>query len=143
MKQKPHKRRKQFRKPRKRSPPTPTPPLDWQTPLAEPTPIRGTPNPAMSGIVQPPPLPLREAADQGGLKGRTAEHEEMLGWIAVLERLIAELPEQRKGGPGHNRQPITQDDVQEIKRTIALLKALPALAPVSRRSAQRSRQTKQ
>src|SRR5262249_37306390 len=54
------------------------------------------------------------------------QYEEMLSRIAVLERLIAELPKQRPG-IGHNRRPIGDDEVQEIKQAIAILKAQPAV----------------
>jgi hypothetical protein len=93
----------------------------------------------MSGIVQPPPLPLREAADQASVKAdmelgvtveatvvRAAPHKEMLSWIEVLEALIAELPKQRRG-IGDNLQPITKDDVPEITKAVAVLKAEPVV----------------
>jgi hypothetical protein len=93
----------------------------------------------MSGIVQPPPLPLREAADQASVKAdmelgvtveatviRAAPHKEMLSWIEVLEALIAELPKQRRG-IGDNLQPITKEDVQEITHAIAILKVQPVV----------------
>jgi hypothetical protein len=94
------------RKAPKRVPPTSTPPLDWLTPLAQPTPMRGTPNPALgtSGIVQPP-LPLREAADQAVLKGEvggqvdatvvagTGSYELQGGATkSVIERRLSEQP---------------------------------------------------
>jgi hypothetical protein len=140
MKKRRPKPRKQFRQPPKRLPPTSTdkpPPLDWQTPLAEPTLIRGTPNPALgtSGIVQPP-LPVREAAaviqaEDGTLRadatvGRAAQHKEMLARITVLESLMAKLPKQSVG-IGHNQPLITQEDIQEIKQAIAILKAQPVV----------------
>jgi hypothetical protein len=132
MKQRPPKRPKQFRRPTKRLPPTSTLPSEWLTPLAEPTPIRGTPNPALgtSGIVQPP-LPLRDPADQAAFTGKVEQHREMLSRTEVLDWLIANLPERPKGGPGHNLQPITKDDVQEIKQAIAALKALPVTPKAS------------
>jgi hypothetical protein len=110
MKQRPPKRPKQFRRQQpKRYPLTSThklPPLDWLTPLAQPTPIRGTPNPAFgtSGIVQPP-LPLREAAAQvafegeGGLRADvtvvagTGSYELQGGATkSVIERRLSEQP---------------------------------------------------
>jgi hypothetical protein len=66
-------------------------------------------------------LALREAAAQ---KKKVEQHKEMLSRTEVLDWLIANLPE---GGPGHNRQPITQDDVREIKKAVAALKALPVV----------------
>jgi hypothetical protein len=48
----------------------------------------------------------------------------MLLQIVVLEKLIAELPKQ-PAGIGHNRPPVTDEDVQEIKQAIAVLKAQP------------------
>jgi hypothetical protein len=64
------------------------------------------------------------------------QHEEMLSRIAILESLIAELPK-RQIGIGHNQQLITQDDVQEIKQAIAVLKAQPVVptAPDEARAA--------
>jgi len=77
-----------------------------------------------------PPLPLRrEAADQASVKGevdKAAQHEEMLSRIAILESLIAELPKQPVG-IGHNRPPITQEDIGEITQAILILKAQPAI----------------
>jgi hypothetical protein len=55
----------------------------------------------------------------------------MLSRTEVLDWLIANLPERPKGGPGHNLQPITKDDVQEIKQAIAALKALPVTPKAS------------
>jgi hypothetical protein len=134
-------RRKQFRQPPKRLPPTSTPPLDWLMPLAQPTPIRGAPNPALgtSGIVQPP-LPLREAAaaiqaeaaiqlEDATLRadatvGRAAQYKEMLSWIGVLEVLMAELPNQRRRT---NDPPITGEDIPSITKAVAILKAQPVV----------------
>jgi hypothetical protein len=131
MKKRRPKPRKHFRQPPKRLPPT-----DWLTPLAQPTPIRGTPNPAFgtSGIVQPPPLPPREAAaaiqaEDATLRadatvGRAAQHKEMLSWIGVLEALMAELPNQRRRT---NDPPITDEDIPEITQAVAILKSQPVV----------------
>jgi hypothetical protein len=56
------------------------------------------------------PLTLREPTDQAAFKGegglradatvvRAAQHEEMLSWIAALDRLLAELPKHKKSMP--------------------------------------------
>jgi hypothetical protein len=102
----------------------------------------------MAGTVGPS-LPLREAAAaiQADMKAegilradatvvRAAQHEEMLSRIAILESLIAELPKQQPG-IGHNRPPITEEDVQEITQAIAILKAQPVVptAPDEARAA--------
>jgi hypothetical protein len=89
----------------------------------------------MSGIVEPLPVAVYTADAQ---VGKAAQHEEMLRRTEFLESLIADLPEQPKGGPGHNRQPITQDDVHEIAQAIAVLKAQPVVptAPDDVRAAQ-------
>ena len=73
---------------------------------------------------------------EGGLQAdatvvKAEQHKEMLSRTEVLDWLIANLPEQSKGGPGHNRQPITQDDVREIKKAVAALKALPVVPKAS------------
>jgi hypothetical protein len=44
----------------------------------------------------------------------------MLSRIATLERLMAELPKQYQG-IGHNRPPISDDDIEEIKQAVASL----------------------
>jgi hypothetical protein len=54
-------RPKPRKKSRKRTPPTSTPSLGWQMPLSEPTPIRRTRNPPMSGAIEPI-LPPRQAS---------------------------------------------------------------------------------
>src|SRR6266446_2212917 len=123
MKQRRPRRRKAFRQPPKRLPPASTPPLDWLT-IEQPTPTRRASSPAMSGIVEPLPVAVYTADAQ---VGKAAQHEEMLRRTEFLESLIADLPEQPKGGPGHNRQPITQDDVHEIAQAIAVLKAQPVV----------------
>jgi hypothetical protein len=74
---------------------------------------------------------------EGGLSAdatamRAAQHRQMLSWIEVLEALIVELPKQPRG-IGHNLQPITELDVQEIKQCIVILKHEPA--PDSARAA--------
>jgi hypothetical protein len=152
MKQRRAKRRKTIRQPPGRLPPRPTdkaPPLDWFTPLAEPTPIRRA-NPAMSGAVGPI-SPLGEPADQANFKGeggfradttmvRAARHAAMLSWIAALERLLAELSKHKKLitelpklpiGIGHNRPPITNEDIKEIRQAVAVLKAQPVVPTAS------------
>src|SRR5712691_6118421 len=93
------------------------------------------------------PLTLREPTDQAAFKGegglradaavvRAAQHEEMLSWIAALDRLLAELPKHKKSiaelpklpiGIGHNRPPITNEDVKEIRQAVAVLKAQPVM----------------
>jgi hypothetical protein len=115
MKQRRRTPRKPFRQPPKRLPPAPPP---WLDPV-------GTPD---------GPLPLRAQAhlkSEGGLRAvtiieRAARHEEMLRRIEFLESLIAKLPKQQPG-IGHNRPPITKEDVQEITQAIAILKAQPAI----------------
>jgi hypothetical protein len=57
---------------------------------------------------------------------RAAPYQEMLSRIEVLERLITELPNQRPN-VGHNIQPITGEDVQEIRQAVAILKAQPVV----------------
>jgi hypothetical protein len=52
---------------------------------------------------------------------RAARHREMLHRIADFESLVAELGDSC---------PITRDDVLDIKRAIAILKALPAVRPM-------------
>jgi hypothetical protein len=54
------------------------------------------------------------------------QYEDLLSGIGVLEALLAELPNQRPG-IGHNRPPIGDDDVQEIRQAVAILKSQPAL----------------
>jgi len=151
-------RRKPSRQPRKRLPPTSTdkpPSLDWLTEQSTPPRVRASHPALTSGIVQPPspprppldpigtpegPLTTRFSGE-GGLRAdatvvRAASHKEMLSWIGVLEILIAEFPKQRRG-IGHNLQPITDEDVQETKRAIAILKAQPVVptAPHEARAA--------
>jgi hypothetical protein len=90
----------------------------------------------MSSVIEPP-LPPRKAvaAIQADMKAegtlqvdatiinRTAQYEEMLSRIAILETLMAEMPKQSIG-IGHNQPPpITSEDVQEIKDALATLKA--------------------
>jgi hypothetical protein len=53
---------------------------------------------------------------------RAALHKEMLYRITDFESLVAEL--------GDSRQPITKEDVLDIKKAIAILKALPAVRPM-------------
>jgi|SRR5215467_5332105 len=94
----PKKRRR--RKPRKIAPP------------------RRTSNPALHPIGTPEgPLTLRADA-------AAARYQEMMSWIALLERLIAVLPNQRPG-IWHNRPPIDKDDVNEITQAVTVLKAQP------------------
>jgi hypothetical protein len=123
-------RRSKRPKPQSRKQTDKSPPLDWLTPLAQRTPIGRTPNPALgtSGIVQPP-LPLRESfKGEGGFRADStvvrAAHAEMLSWIGVFERLIAELPKRRRG-IGHNLQPITDEEVEATTQAVAVLKAQP------------------
>lgn len=52
---------------------------------------------------------------------RAALHKEMFCRIADLESLMAEL--------GDSRPPITRKDLLDIKKTIAALKAQPAVGP--------------
>ena len=85
------------------------------------------------------PLTTRFSAE-GGLRAdatvvRAASHKEMLSWIGVLERLIV-LPRQRLG-IGHNLQPFTDVEDQEIKHATAILKAQPVVptAPDQARAA--------
>jgi hypothetical protein len=90
------------------------------------------------------PLPLRAQAHlkpEGGLRAdtiieRAAQHEEMLRRIEFLESLIAKSSKQQPG-IGHNRPPITKEDVQEITQAIAILKAQPVVptAPDEARAA--------
>jgi hypothetical protein len=151
-------RRSKGRKARKRQPtptdtdPPPVPsPSSWQV-VGGQVPIRRKVHPNLMPQLIEPPLPMREAADQASFKGEgegrvladatlvatlvRAPHEEMLSRIAILESLMAELPKQPVG-IGHNQQLITQDDVQEIKQAIAILKAQPAVptAPDQARAA--------
>jgi hypothetical protein len=74
------------------------------------------------------PLSLREAAK--------AQHEKMLSQVAVLERLTAELPNQSPG-IGHNRPPISAEDIREITNATAILKVQPIVptAPDEARAA--------
>ena len=53
---------------------------------------------------------------------RAALHKEMFCRIADLESLMAEL--------GDSRPPITRKDLLDIKKTIAALKAQPAVGPI-------------
>jgi hypothetical protein len=78
-------------------------------------------------------LPLRaEGRVQANASvGKPAQHKEMLSRAEVLDWLMANLPEQRLGGPGHNRPPITRDDVEEIKQANATIKALPVTPEAS------------
>ena len=57
---------------------------------------------------------------------RAAPYQEMLSRIEVLEALIAELPKQQRR-IGHNVRPITDEDVQEIRQAVAILKAQPVV----------------
>jgi hypothetical protein len=50
------------------------------------------------------------------------QYQEMLSRIEVFETLIAELPNQQRR-IGHNIRPITDEDVQEITKAVAILKA--------------------
>jgi hypothetical protein len=117
---------------------TPVPsPAAWQV-VGGPVPLRRKVHPNLMPQLIEPPLPLhREAADQASFKGevgfradatlvRASQHEEMLSRIAILESLIAELPKQPVG-IGHNRPPITQEDIGEITQAILILKAQPAI----------------
>jgi hypothetical protein len=70
-----------------------------------------------SGKTEPVPVPQLS-------QPKPPQYEEMLSRIAVLERLIAELPKQRPG-IGHNRPPIGEEEVQEITQAVAILKAQP------------------
>jgi hypothetical protein len=149
MKQRRPKPRKPFfRQPRKQLPPAP-PPRSMSTD----TPPR--PRQVSKAVLDPvgtsdTPLPLRDPADQAAFKAevkeevelrdttdatvtRAAQYEEMLSRIAVLERFIAELPNQR--GIGHNLPPIGDEDVPEITQVIVTLKAQP-LAPDKAKAAQ-------
>jgi hypothetical protein len=67
---------------------------------------------------------------------RPAQYEEMLAQVAVLERLIAELPKQPPG-IGHNRPLISEEEVGEIAEAIAILKVQPVVptAPDEARAA--------
>ena len=86
------------------------------------------------------PLPLRADAAVGVQAEKTliraAPYVAMLSRIVVLERLIAELPNQRCG-IGHNRPPIGQEEVREITQAIAILKVQPVVptAPDEARAA--------
>jgi hypothetical protein len=64
------------------------------------------------------------------------QYQEMLSWITVLERLIIELPKQPPG-IGHNRPPISQEEVRKIRQAVAILKAQPVVptAPDKARAA--------
>src|SRR6266403_2107689 len=100
MKQRRPKPRKHFPQPRKRLPPTSTPPLDWLT-VEQPTPTRRASNPATSGIVEPILPPPDQASFKGegkfsadAMVGKAAQHEEMLRRIEFLESLIAKSPKQ-------------------------------------------------
>ena len=103
------------------------------------------PSRTANAVVEPPTAQLnieteRPTAQQegtttlsaeGGLQANAilispARHAEMLSRIAVLERLIAELPEQDPG-IGHNRPPISGEEVREITQAIAILKAQPVM----------------
>ena len=66
---------------------------------------------------------------------RAASHKEMLSWIGVFERLIV-LPRPRSG-IGHNLQPISDVEDQEIREAVAILKAQPVVptAPDEARAA--------
>jgi hypothetical protein len=59
----------------------------------------------------------------------SARHQEMLSRIIVLERLLAEMPEQRTG-IGHNRSHISEDEVREIATALIILKAQPIVPTV-------------
>jgi hypothetical protein len=139
MKQRRSKRRKPFRQPPKRLPPTD--PLDWLQPLAQPTPTRRASNAARSETVEPI-LPPTDPADQAKFEGevdKARQHEEMLQRIAIVESLLAELPNQPPG-IGHNRQPIkpiTKEYVRRIKQAVAVLKGQPVVptAPDDARAA--------
>jgi hypothetical protein len=63
-----------------------------------------------------------------------ASHKEMLSWIEVLEALMAELPNQRRRT---NDPPITEEDIPEIRKAVAILKAQPVVptAPDEARAA--------
>jgi hypothetical protein len=65
-----------------------------------------------------------------------AQHEKVLSQVAVLERLMAELPEQPPG-IGHNRPPVGEEDKGEITKAIAILKTQPVVpqAPDEARAA--------
>jgi hypothetical protein len=63
---------------------------------------------------------------------RAAPYQEMLSRIEVLESLIAEFPKQQRPGIGHNIQPITDEDVQEIRQAVAILKAQPVVPDKAR-----------
>jgi len=104
-----------------------------------------------SGVVQPPSPPRHPALDPLGTPEgpltlraetlrpalgvdvqlektviRAAPHQEMLSRIEVLEGLIAELPNQQRR-IGHNIRPIADEDVQEIRQAIVVLKAQPVV----------------
>src|SRR5262249_62294651 len=69
-------RHKTIRQTRKHSTSTDKPPpLDWLTPLGQPTPPRRVLNPLRSGIVQP--LPPREPADQATFNAEVKEQVEL------------------------------------------------------------------
>jgi hypothetical protein len=131
-------------KPRKSKKPSVPSPSAYQ-PVVE-GPLRRKAHPARSEITEPI-LPPSEAPDQAEFKGegglradatafRAEQHAEMLSRIAVVEALIAELPKQPID-IGHNRQLITEDEVQEIKEAIAVLKSQPVVptAPDKARAA--------
>jgi len=56
------------------------------------------------------------------------QYQEMLSWIGVLEILITEFPKQRRG-IGHNIQPITNEDLEQIEQAVTILKAPLPKAP--------------
>ena len=66
-----------------------------------------------TGKTEPVPVPPTSHPPQ---------YEEMLSRIEVLEALMAELPNQRRRT---NDPPITDDDISEITKAVAILKAQP------------------
>jgi hypothetical protein len=98
-----------------------------------------------NAVVDPPTVPISATAAtlMGEVAMRSeavvissAQYEKVRSQIAVLERLITELPKQPPG-IGHNRPPISEEEVGEITEAIAILKVQPVVptAPDEARAA--------
>jgi hypothetical protein len=120
-------RRKQVRQPRKKLYPQASPAPSGEGPFHTDTSLGAAwqqqeDEPPVeleaSGHTEPVPVAVNDPTPT------PQQYAELLSRIAVLERLVAELPNQRPG-VGHNRPPIGDADVQEITQAVAILKHEP------------------